>query len=159
MYAKLIVLILSIFSVSILYYGLVKPKVLEPLCLLDTGKCVRIQYYALKNSALIHMQPTGFWVWFNANKAFVYGINTGNVCTDDDQGNKYEAAYYISPTQEQSVQYNCIRKLEDVKKYYTDNNAELGYLFFRVEKPEEFDVYDVLNEMNRKRIINIQQKK
>ena len=96
------------------------------------------------------MQPTGFWLWYNGNKAFLYGQNTGNVCNDPN----FETAYVIDKSGVTSG-YECINKLDLVKNYYSSRGKQ-QFAYIRTKTDvNNFNVYDVLNYFSDKNIIKI----
>ena len=149
-FLRTFVILLAIATAYVIYRGIIDPHILNPLCLTDSNNCVQLSYYKYNNSILVNMQPTGFWVWYNGNKAFLYGQNTGNVCNDPN----FETAYVIDKSGVTNG-YECINKLDLVKNYYS-SRGEQQFVYIRTEtNVNNFNVYDVLNYFNDKNIIKI----
>lgn len=148
---RILVVILAIVAGYVLYNYVIKPYVLDPTCLTNSNRCVRLSYQNYKNSALIHMQPTGFWIWFNGMKAYVFSPVTGKVCEDD----KHEPAYEVDPITGIPHAYGCITKLDDLQKFYDGKSEKKKYIYHRSKDPNAFNVYDVLNLLGDKGILNL----
>ncbi len=150
---RILIILFGIVTGVVIFIFVINPFILKPLCLTGTNTCVRMMYYNYKNSVLINMLPTGYWIWYNGAYAYVYGQPSGQVCIDND---KYEAAYKVNAVSQVTTNYECVTKLEDVIAFYRD---ELGikeqYIYTRPDDILTFDVYDVLNLFNKKHIINI----
>lgn len=163
---RIAVILLAILTAYVLYYYVVDPYILSPLCLSNTNRCLRAKYYRYKNSVLIHMQPTGTWIWFNGKKIYVYGQPIGRVCESDD----YEPAYVADPTNTQLQGYECILKLDKLIDYYNKQGAKPEYMYKRIklsntsenivsslkgESSGGVGVFDVINMFQDKNIINL----
>lgn len=148
---RVLVILLGILTGYVLYNSFVKPKVLEPLCLVGTNGCVRIGYYQHENSALAHMRNTGIWIWFNGYKAYVYGQPVGQICNDPD---KYEAAYAINTRSGLKEGYECVKSLSELLNYYK-SKTDMKFLYKKVPNRNEFDVYGALNLLQDNHIIDL----
>ena len=105
-YIYIIVIKILVFTVAIaagylLFNNFVDPYILQPLCISNTHKCIRIGYWHYGNSALLHMEPEGYWAWFNGEKAYVYGaVETGTAsCVAKGVDGEYEPAFAIDIVQ------------------------------------------------------------
>jgi len=127
----------------------VNPKVLEPLCLLNTSTCVKIEYYSRDNSLFAYVTPSSFRIWFNGTSFYVYDLSasTGRMCTDPN----YQPAYEIQLKRNAVQNYSCIRSIKEVMKYY--ENTPKRYAYVRTGKPGEFSAFDVLRFFVDKEII------
>jgi hypothetical protein len=148
---RIAVIILAIFTAYAIYNYIVAPWILEPLCLINTNGCIRLAYYSYNNSALVHMRNTGYWLWFNGDKAYIYGQDVGQMCK---YPNKFEAAYAINTHTGIKEGYECITTLNDLLAFYKDKNSEMKYLYKRVKNRKTFDVYGVLNILETEGIVN-----
>ena len=151
---KIFIIVIAILSAYVFYNYIVEPHVLDPLCLINTNNCVQIEYYSIKNSVLINMLPTGYWILYDGNRyAYTLGHNSGNTCTD----NKNFEAAYVTDLQSKVKKidgYKCIQKLDTLIDYFQKNSSK-KYLFYRTKEPNKIDIYDVLNYLNNKKIINL----
>ena len=139
----------------VVYVYLFKPRVLENLCLVNTNNCVSIKYWSFQNSALIHMQPTDYWIFFTGITAFSYRKTamSSKEC-GSYEGREYEPAYEVSLTTGLPTGYDCVLSLEEVKKFYTLNSVEPGYLYLKRDT-REYGVRDALNSLSDEGIINL----
>lgn len=163
---RISVMLLAILTAYVLYHYVVDPYILSPLCLSSTNRCLRAKYYRYRNSVLIHMQPTGTWIWFNGKKIFVYGQPIGRVCESDE----YEPAYLADPKNMQLQGYECILKLDKLIDYYKHVGSKPEYMYKRIKLPSTSQntisslkgvpdkgvgVFDVINMFQEKNIINL----
>lgn len=148
---RFLVLFLAALTAFALYGYVVDPFILRPLCLTDTNGCIRLGYYSYKNSVLIHVRRTGIWVWFNGFRIFVFGQPVGRICENPD---KYEAAYAINAETGVKEGYECVQSLQSLIDFYTKNSS-MEFVHTRVNDPNTFNVYDVINLMSSKKIINL----
>ena len=146
---RVFVILIAFILALVIYQFLIK-KILIKKCYLKTKTCARFEYYKYENSVFIHTIPTGYWIWFNGKKIFIYGDNTGRSC--EDAG--YEPVYMINPSDKQdSFQYVCVQDRESVLKFYNNKNVKKQYLFYRCEK--DWNVYDIMAYFDQKNIINL----
>jgi len=171
MITSIIIIILGVATAYILYKTVVEPHVLRPMCLVDTAGCIQIGYYSYKNSVLGHMQPEGYWFWFNGESAYVFNPDTtGLSCKDGKDGITYSPAYKVNPVLGVTSSFECIQTIDELKEFYTGKNVRFEYLYHRVPMDtlgvqtkkgksdkiiKKFDIYDALNLMAQKNIINI----
>ena len=142
------IIILGIF-IGFSIFQLYVLKFLESKCIIKTNSCIQIKYQKYENSVLVHMQPSGYWIWFDGANIFIYGEPTGRTC--DDEG--FEPAYVYN-IEKKTTSYMCAKSLEKDKNYYTTNKAPEDYIFLRKDTTN-FGVYDMINYLSDKRIINI----
>ena len=155
LFLRLMIVIIAIISAYILYSYVVDPHILTPLCLINSNECVRISYWNYENSALIHMEPSGYWVWFNGEKAFVFNVFTGNECiSDPDDKAKYSPAYIVDPVTGLPHSYECIRTFDDIQSFYKSKGSKKQFIYKR-KNVKKFNILDVLNLMSDKNIINL----
>ena len=166
-YILLIRFLLIIFGILIgflLYTYLVRPALVSS-CFLETDNCVKISYRSYGNSALAQIEPEGYWLWFNGNKAYIYLPDTDNkICTAED----FVPAYVVSSTTEwqkpDSVQ--CIMDKKRIIEFYEKNGVKERVLyakakivpvsFGQIPNPPQFSYLDVLNLLGSKNIINLE---
>jgi hypothetical protein len=128
------------------------PHVLEPMCLVNTGNCTEVTYLSYANSALVLIEPSGYWVWYNGVNAYVYPplAVTEFPCQSAD----YEAAYLVPPVTALPQGLECIKSLESVQQYYSDKGAQPETFYMR--PPADgiaIGLRDVLNKLGEKGII------
>ena len=141
----IVIAALLAFSLVIL---VLKPFVLEPLGLIGSDNCLQIEYWQYNTTVLAHMQPTGYWVWFNGEDMFVYGQPTGRLCSDKG----YEPAYLYDIRLQKVLGYVCVVELDQVQEYYKSKNVKSQFIFKKDPSPT-FDVYDLLTLFVDKRVI------
>ena len=145
-------LIIGILTGYIIYLKFIKDGVLKPLCLLESNRCIQIQYYTISGTVLFNMLPTGYWCWYNGHTAYIYGITSGTFCSNSN----FEPAYVIdlNSSTGKPKGYECIQSLKTLKKYYMENGNS-DYIFYSSDKPEKTNIYDILNFLNNKNIISV----
>lgn len=150
---RLWVIIVAVFAALACVSFMVKPWVLEPLCLINSNECMEIEYWTLENSVIAHMQPTGYWIWYNGENVYVFGEQTGQLCEDPN----YEPAYVIDVVKNEILGYECVMPIEDILKYYTSQGSETKYLFKRITQDQwsTFNVYDLINTLIDNNIIYV----
>jgi hypothetical protein len=148
---RVVVIIIGIVSAYVFYSYFIEPSVLYPLCITNSETCNRMAYYKYKNSVLIKMQPSGYWIWYNGDNAFIYGQPTGIKCDDPS---KYEPGFAINTKTGQKIGYQCIQKLDQLLSFYEKQSSQ-EFVYDRMDNPSDVDVYYVLNLFNKKGIISI----
>lgn len=148
---KIIIVLLAILTSYVIYLYLFKPYILEPMCLINSNSCVRMTYYSYENSALVEMQNTGLWVWFNGDKAFVYGQPVGQICKEPD---KFEAAYAVNVRSGMKEGYYCVVTLKEVLDFYKAKDVKPKSLLKKADY-NSFDIYAMLNLLDNEGIINL----
>jgi hypothetical protein len=124
----LILLIAIVAAVGITKY--ITVPYFEKKCLLigqEQGinqKCIKSVYRQRENSVLINILPTNYWIWYNGRYVYLYGENTGRKCSRGDS----EPVYVLDIKENKIVGYECVMKLEDVKKYYVGEEDQ--YMFY-----------------------------
>ena len=161
---RFLLIVLGILIGFLLYTYLVRP-VLVNNCFLETDNCVKISYWSYKNSVLAQIQPEGYWVWFNGNKAYVYLPETDNKICDSEE---FVPAYSVSATTEwqKPDAVVCIMNKERILKFYDANGVKSRTLyakakikpvtFGQIPNPPQFSYLDVLNLLASKNIINLE---
>ena len=134
---RLWVITLASLVAIIMYQFIIKPYLLEPMCLIDTQSCLKIEYQRFQNSVLIHMIPTGYWIWFDGKDILIYGDPTGRVCKYEG----FDSVYVYDVSTRKILGYMCAKSLSEVKDFYKRQNAPLEYIFKRNFSPN-FNVYD-----------------
>lgn len=147
---RILIIIIAILTTFVVYFYVVRPYILSPLCLVDSNGCVNMQYYSYDNSALVQMKNTGLWIWFNGDTAFVYGQPIGQICKDPT---KYQAAYSINTKTGLKQGYKCIVTLGEVLDFYKSKTKPAS-LVKRADY-NTFDIYAMLNLLNNEGIINL----
>lgn len=147
---RIAVILLGIFTSIVVYFYMIQPWLLEPLCLVNSNGCVRMGYYQYNNSALVNMRNSGLWIWYNGDRAFVFGQPVGQLCENPSQ---FQPAYSINTRTGAKEGYKCVMSLPEVQKFYTDRGVKMNYIVKRA--PANFDVYGALNILNDEGIINL----
>jgi len=140
-----IIVIAILFGFSI--FELLIVPYLKSKCIIYTNSCIQIQYQQIDNSVLVHMIPTGWWVWFDGKQVLIYGEPTGRVCNDG-----FEAVFVYDVQQKKEIGYLCAKSLTDVQDFY--KNAPYQYIYNRTDT-SNFNVYSMINFLADKRIINL----
>ena len=146
---KVSILVLAFMVAYLLRIYWINPKVLEPMCLLNTNRCVKIEYYQRDNSLFAYVTPSAFRIWFNGTTFYVYevGASTGRLCTDP----KYQPAYEVKPKRNAVENYTCIRSIAEVMKYY--EGIPKKYVYIRTASPTQFSAFDVIQYFLKHEII------
>jgi hypothetical protein len=149
---KVTLLVLAFMGAYLVRVYWVRPKLLEPSCLVQSDRCVKLVYHRKDNSALVFAEPASFRIWFNGTTFYVYDVSTstGRRCTDPD----YEPAYEVQAKQSAIQNYTCIRSLKSVLKYYEQSPQEYAYI--RVEDPLSFSAFDVIRYLLAHRIVGLE---
>lgn len=150
LFLRMWVIVLAMICAFAVYQFYIKNKVLKPLGFIETNSTLQIRYRRYGNSVLVHMLPTGFWVWFDGTEILIYGEPTGALCKDEG----YEAVYVYDVATRKVIGYRCAHDIDTVQKFYDDKNIPVEYIFERNFKPD-FDVYDLMNYLSDKRIISL----
>ena len=148
---KVTLIVLAFMGAYLLRVYWVRPKLLEPSCLLQTDRCVKLVFYRKGNSALVFAEPTAFRIWFNGTTFYVYDLTagTGRKCTEAD----YEPAYEVQPKQSAVQKYACIRSLKSVLQLYKNEPRE--FAFIRMDDPSSFSAFDVIQYLLTHRIVGL----
>ncbi len=150
---RITTIMIAIFTAFVIYSYLVRPYILEPLCLINSNSCARLSYYRYNNSALTKMANSGLWIWFNGDRAFIYGQPVGQLCQDPT---KYEAAYSINTKNGLKEGYTCVITLGDVIDFYKSKGVGVEHLITKADS-NSFDVYAALNTLHNAGVINLNQ--
>lgn len=146
-YIRLWTIIIASLSSIILYYLVLKPFLIKK-CLLNTQNCMQLAYQKYKNTILIHMQPTGYWIWYDGKDILLYGEPTGRICTQENT----EPAYIYDTSNKQILGYKCVSKLNTIKDFY-DKQTKVEYIFDSNIK--NMNMYEIINYLVDKNIITI----
>lgn len=157
---RLWVIVIAFLLAIVIVYYFIKPKVLEPLGLVNSNRCLRIIYKTIGNTALVFVDPINRWFWYNDNKVFVYGDFAGRFCENSDD---YEPAYVLDVSKKASypgegIGYECVKKLTLVRDYYEKNNAKWGVVIHCLDLNKDVSsqiltVQEIMNILLKKRII------
>jgi len=149
---RLWTVLLGILFGIVLYKLLLKPYTLDKLCI-TSRDFVIIKYRSYSNSVIIHMQPYGYSIFFDGEKAFVYGLPTSQKC-EPSKKNNYVIAYVIDVKFNHIYGFLCVAPIDQVESFYDEKKCPVQYLF--VPKPSwDFDVWSILNYLDSQNIINI----
>lgn len=148
---KVTLLVLAFMGAYLVRVYWVRPKILEPSCLLNTDRCVKLVYYQKDNSVLVFAEPTSYRIWFNGSTFYLYDLSsaTGRACTNPD----YEPAYEVQPKQSVVQNYTCIRSLKSVLKLY--EHSPRKYAYIRMDDPSTFSAFDVIRYLLTNRIVGL----
>lgn len=152
----------------LVYRKLVQPMLFDQ-CLLSTNTCLQLEYYNYENSAVIHVLPAGYWIYFNGKDAFIYNAVRNEEC---DKG--YEPVYKMDATTGEPHKLICVESLNNILKFYTDKNIEPRRIYkrypfanmgtkssatpknFQLKPVLKMNAYDILNLFQEKNILNFQ---
>lgn len=146
---RILLVILAFCTGVVLCYYIIKPYILEPLCLVNSNSCAKITYYKYNNSVLMKMGASGTWIWYNGDRIYVYGQPVGQICEKP-----YEAAYTINPQNGLKEGFKCVKSLTDVLNFYKNNKVKETTLLKRADV-NNFDVYAAMSLLNNEGIINL----
>ena len=148
---KLCVLILAFMGAYIFHRTIVRPKLLEPHCLVNTNNCAQIEYYKKMNTVFVIVRPSAYRLWYNGSTFYVYDIsNSGRTCSNPN----YQPAYEIKPKMNNVQNYHCIRSFASVFEEY--KNVPKRVIFIRSEDPVSFSVFDVIRHLLEEKIIQLE---
>ena len=97
------------------------------------------------------MQQSGLWVWFNGDRAFIYGQPVGQICKDPQ---KYEPVYSINTRTGAKEGYKCVIPLQEVINFYTSKKVKPNNIVKKANY-NEFDIYALLQFLDSKGVINL----
>lgn len=130
-------------------YELIIRNILEKTCVLNTHTCMQIRYQSYANSVLIHAIPYGYWIFYDGQKAFIYGLETGASCKPP-----WTAAYVVDLKFNQILGYLCVAPIEKVQTFYNNIKAPTQAIFIR-NPSWDFNAWSLLNYLSELNIINI----
>ena len=135
-------------------YG-VRTFILETACILDTNTCVKIAYWNYGDSVLFHMEPSGYWAWYNGTDLYLYdSISNSESCSQSlsecEEGQNcrnvtFSPAYKIPKvpfvySTESTYENVCIENVDQLIDYYESLNVKKQILHDRV-------AYQLLNSV------------
>ena len=134
---RFLIIICAVATAYNLYIYIIEPHFLNNICLSDSNTCVRIAYWSHMNSALIHMEPAGYWIWFNGNKAWVYdsGLDGRTCNTLPGETGAFTPAYLLNLESGLPHTYQCVETIEEIQALYDNLNVQKQYMYIR--KPLE----------------------
>ena len=152
---RLCVVVLAIICAFVANEYLMKPVVLDSMCLVNTNDCVWIQYWSYKNTALISMQPTGYWIFFDGQTAFTYGTQLSQQfsCQALD-GIQYEPAYEFNISTGLPTGFKCLLALATVRSFYDKKGIQAENIYVRTDTAK-FDVRAALNKLQDNGVLNM----
>ena len=174
-FMRILIILLGIMLGVFMYAKIINPHLLNPLCLTDSNACIRIAYWNYKNSVLFHWEPSGYWCWFNGEKAFVFDVINGAVCQDA----QYQPAFPIEPYPSAKPEnWMCIENVDSlIDKYENTFGVSKQFLWQRPRSqtkrivpdnkwervqdkhfkgPVSLTIYDVLNMFVDRNILNLE---
>lgn len=121
-----IFILITCFAIAyLLVEYLIKPKVLEPLCMINSEDCMEFDYFIDGNNVLINTKPNGYWIWIENDLGFVYGTQmNNNRCKDPES---FEPVFRISNNKDDSWfinDYKCVQPLTQTLKKFKDKNIK-----------------------------------
>jgi hypothetical protein len=152
----ILLIIFAILTGYVIYKFIIEKYILSSLCLINTNKCVKIEYYAVDNSAFINIPPTGYWIWYNDGKIYTYGgVMDQNTCDTN-----YSQVYVtdITTKSPQLLGYQCVRKFDEVLDFYISKSKK-KFMYLKNNDPLKIpDMFDILNQFEKKGILNLNYK-
>lgn len=162
------IIILGIFTAIFIYYFILNPYALKPLCLTDSENCYKINIKKIGNSALVNIDPGNNWYVYEDEKIYVYLPDTNEYhCKDDG----YLPVYVIDTKGNNTVfntrtknllrssgdisnTFTCIKNLDDIIKIFDDKGGEKETIYYRPNKNKKLlDVYDIFNILYSKGVL------
>ena len=174
---RIFIILLAILLGALLFTKIIDPYILQNLCLTNSNSCLRIAYWNYKNSVLFHMEPIGYWVWFNGTKAFVYDVINGAVCTPGIDGTIFSPVFPIEPIPTAKPEsWECIQNVDSLIHMYENKFGASKQFIWKnikpvkktvlnengknvtktIKGPINLSVYDILNIFVEKNIINLE---
>lgn len=150
---NIIILLLSLMTGYVLYYLLIRPKVLEPLCLVNSEDCARLGYRTFGNSILINVSLTDYWIWYNGDKIFVYNPPISDLVCKTEMN--YEPAYVVDQVTGLPSNYECITRVIDVLKYYDKNGAKEQTIYTKGLNLNKISVLDIILKFQEMGVIQL----
>ena len=181
--------IASIFLASLIgfliYYYIVYPLILKNNCWVETENCIKLSYYTHGNSALVNIENSDSWLWYNGDKVYLYGQPLGESCTPvwqessqqscssdsdcthppciegrcacDPNSPPFQAVYSVGFDSEVTVPsgFECVKDLRCIQHYYKSKGSQKMSTYIRRDDPKNFGVVDILNVLNKQKIVNI----
>ena len=171
---KFLLIITAIITGILIYYTLVVKYILTPLCLVNSNECLYISYWNYNNSALIHMEPVGYWIWFNGSKAYIYNVDGENTCLNNSDGTSFKPAFPLDMYPEaQPEPWLCIQDIESLIDLYENKLGVTKKFIYnripnnstspsqgdlippkKIKGPVSLSAKDILNIMENKNILN-----
>lgn len=152
---RILIASIALFLAYYLVSNLIKPKVLDELCLTNANNCFYLDIYKYENSFVAQESTTGLWMWYNGSSLYVYGIAPGD-CKNPDE---FEPVFKIQvDTSSGKPQYisdiiECASRLDTVISYYkTQFKVNKQRIYFKTEN-NFYTVYDIFNMMFEKKFI------
>jgi hypothetical protein len=116
----LLTIIAGIAAGALFYFKIFQPQVLEKMCLVNGTSCAYMSYWNYQNSVLIHMEPEGYWLWWDGNFAYVWDTAATIECPSE--GDLYfQPAYRVPPYKQPTsseLKKVCISTIEDMIYMY-----------------------------------------
>ncbi len=152
----ILIVIFAILTGYVIYKFIIEKYILSAFCLINTNKCIKIEYYVVDNSAFINIPPTGYWIWYNDGKIYTYGqVVDQNTCDAN-----YSQVYVtdITTKSPQLLGYQCVRKFDEVLDFYSSKSKK-KFMYLKNNNPLKIpDMFDILNQFEKKGILNLNYK-
>lgn len=130
----------------IVYVKIVRPFA-SNTCLVDSHRCINLEYQTTGNTALIHDLSSGRHIWFVGDDILLYGEPTGRICDDG-----HDAAYVWNLSTNEPKGYICSSPVDVIKQRYY-SNAPVGYMSIKTKGT--LDMFGMVNELIDRNVISI----
>lgn len=138
-------IIIGIILGIVIYLSLIKPWLIQT-CLINSKKCIKINYKQKDNSLLIHIVPTGKTIWFDGKDILIYNEPTGKICENNSQ------PVYVWDTKiNKEKGYLCAKTLKEVNLFY--KNYPTQYISIKTDKT--LNMFDIINHFIDLGIISV----
>lgn len=120
-------------------------------CLIDSSKCLTLEYQTVGNTALIHDESTDRYIWFVGDDILLYNEPTGRICE-----NPYQSAFVWNLSENKAKGYSCSSPVDEVKdRYY----SSVPVRRLVVKTRGTLDMYGMVNVLIDNEIISLPSKK
>jgi hypothetical protein len=123
-------LILVGLATSILIFRYIVLRiVLYETCAVNDDTCLKVKVWTHHNSALAHVEPQGYFVWFNGFDFLVYSDTLRSYKCGKIGASQAVPAFRLSQLSAEPESVACVDPLEDVRNFYKSSHP--FYLYDR----------------------------
>lgn len=134
----------------IIYKTMIRPIAVAS-CLIDSSKCITLEYQTVGNTALIHDESTDRYIWFVGDDILLYNEPTGRICE-----NPYQSAFVWNLSENKAKGYSCSSPVDEVKERYYSSVPVRRLV---VKTRGTLDMYGMINVLIDNEIISLPSKK
>lgn len=141
-----LLIIIGIAIGIVIYTTIIRPFAIKT-CLINSEKCITLEYQQKGNTALIHDISTGHHILFTGNSILLYGEPTGKIC---ESGGEPTYVWDIATSKPKG--YLCSKSIQSIKNlYYNDIPVHT----LKIKTYGTLDIYDMINTLIDRKIIKI----